>query len=170
MDCQRQEDLSPSSNFLTSSFQPPSSPSSPSTPSYIPIISLSPLHDQSVEGKQTVAQAICKCVRPPPFFSVPLPASSLPSFVPSLLFPSPLFRACEDIGFFIITHHNVDSSTISEASAAATAFFDLPVDVKSSVRMNDAYPYGKERAGRGNGRTSGTRALSTRPFLVGLAF
>ncbi|EWM24743.1 hypothetical protein Naga_101682g1 [Nannochloropsis gaditana] len=68
MDCQRHEDLSPSSNFLTSSSQPPSSPSSPSTPSYIPIISLSPLHDQSVEGKQAVAQAIRKACEDIGFF------------------------------------------------------------------------------------------------------
>ncbi|KAM3569081.1 hypothetical protein VYU27_008809 [Nannochloropsis oceanica] len=52
--------------------------------------------------------------------------------------------ACEDVGFFIITHHGVPPSIIHNAWAAATEFFDLPTEEKEkSVKMEGSqYPYG----------------------------
>lgn len=52
-------------------------------------------------------------------------------------------RACEDIGFLVVTNHGVDSAVIDEAWDAATRFFDLPAAAKMAVAMPyPGYPYG----------------------------
>jgi isopenicillin N synthase-like dioxygenase len=51
-------------------------------------------------------------------------------------------RACEEVGFFIITSHGVRQSVIDEAWGAVRAFFDLPAAVKEdSVRMDSRRVY-----------------------------
>lgn len=51
--------------------------------------------------------------------------------------------ACRSIGFLGITGHGVPGETIDRAFAAATAFFDLPVDERMRVAMPEpGYPYG----------------------------
>ena len=42
-------------------------------------------------------------------------------------------RACEDIGFFVITGHGVDPEICRSANAAAREFFDLPVAEKLKI-------------------------------------
>lgn len=47
---------------------------------------------------------------------------------------SELSRACEDLGFFVVTGHGVDESLIGHAVETARAFFDLPEATKRQVR------------------------------------
>ena len=52
-------------------------------------------------------------------------------------------RACEEIGFLVVTNHGVDGALIGKAWSAATTFFDLPVADKMAVAMlYPGYPYG----------------------------
>lgn len=43
-------------------------------------------------------------------------------------------RACEDIGFYVITGHGVDRRSCDEMFAVSRAFFDLPLEEKLSVK------------------------------------
>ena len=52
-------------------------------------------------------------------------------------------RACESIGFLVVTNHGVDEVVIKTAWDAATRFFDLPTADKMAVAMPfPGYPYG----------------------------
>ncbi len=44
-------------------------------------------------------------------------------------------RACEDIGFFVITGHGVEAELCREANAVAREFFDLPIEEKLKIRQ-----------------------------------
>ena len=44
-------------------------------------------------------------------------------------------RACEDIGFLVVTNHGVEQDLIDGAWAEAKRFFDLPLDDKTAVAM-----------------------------------
>ena len=53
-------------------------------------------------------------------------------------------RACEEIGFFMVTGHGIDPTIIDRAYASATAFFTLPLDeklqsLKPAVHINRGY-------------------------------
>ncbi|MEX2627464.1 MAG: 2-oxoglutarate and iron-dependent oxygenase domain-containing protein [Ilumatobacteraceae bacterium] len=51
--------------------------------------------------------------------------------------------ACRSIGFLGIVGHGVPAGVVERAFAAATAFFDLPVDERMRVAMPEpGYPYG----------------------------
>jgi isopenicillin N synthase-like dioxygenase len=53
-------------------------------------------------------------------------------------------RACEEVGFFIITNHGVPKPIIDRAWRSCRAYFDLPLHIKGAVdvAMTEAYPYG----------------------------
>jgi isopenicillin N synthase-like dioxygenase len=55
-----------------------------------------------------------------------------------------LVAACEDIGFFIIKNHGVDSSVIDSMWKATSDFFDLETDYKMTynVEKQSDYPFG----------------------------
>jgi isopenicillin N synthase-like dioxygenase len=50
--------------------------------------------------------------------------------------------ACEKCGFFMVRHHGVDPIVVAEAWASCRAFFDSPMDVRTSASQEDGYPYG----------------------------
>ncbi len=47
-------------------------------------------------------------------------------------------QACEDIGFWVMTGHGVDSRLCNEVFDIGRAFFDLPVDEKLKLRKKEA--------------------------------
>jgi isopenicillin N synthase-like dioxygenase len=52
-------------------------------------------------------------------------------------------RACERVGFLVVTNHDVDLGVIDAAWAMATAFFDLdPADKMAVAMPYVGYPYG----------------------------
>jgi isopenicillin N synthase-like dioxygenase len=54
-----------------------------------------------------------------------------------------IVRACEDIGFLVVTNHGVDHAVIDAGWNAATRFFDLALADKMAVAMPyPGYPYG----------------------------
>lgn len=59
-------------------------------------------------------------------------------------------EACREIGFFAITNHGVDTTTIERAWSMSRDFFDLPLDkkLKSKTDNEAEYPYGYENAER----------------------
>ena len=44
-------------------------------------------------------------------------------------------RACERIGFFLISGHGVDLALCERARVASRAFFDLPLEEKLAIRQ-----------------------------------
>jgi isopenicillin N synthase-like dioxygenase len=46
-------------------------------------------------------------------------------------------RACEEIGFLIVTGHGVDAALVAEMDSVSRDFFDLPVDEKLELRDGD---------------------------------
>jgi isopenicillin N synthase-like dioxygenase len=68
-----------------------------------------------------------------------------------------LDQVCRDIGFLVITNHGVPNQIQRALYDAGTAFFDLPVDDKMTVRrptndQNRGYiPYGEETLARMHG-------------------
>lgn len=59
-------------------------------------------------------------------------------------------KACTEIGFFAVTGHVVNASTIENALKASADFFDLPLITKLSSKTNNEkdYPYGYEHSER----------------------
>ena len=57
-------------------------------------------------------------------------------------------KACRDVGFFMITGHNVDSLITSATWEASQHFFDLPVSTKLKFKTSNEteYPYGYEQS------------------------
>jgi isopenicillin N synthase-like dioxygenase len=49
-------------------------------------------------------------------------------------------RACEEIGFLIVTGHGVDPSLVDEIDRVSRAFFDLPLEEKLRLRDGDLQP------------------------------
>jgi isopenicillin N synthase-like dioxygenase len=49
-------------------------------------------------------------------------------------------RACEEIGFLIVTGHGVDAALVAEMDEVSRDFFDLPVDEKLELRDGDLQP------------------------------
>eukprot|EP00939_MAST-03C_sp_MAST-3C-sp1_P005466 g5466.t1 len=47
-----------------------------------------------------------------------------------------IFRACRDVGFFLITGHQVSRRLQRELEDVTKAFFDLPLSIKQSVHMS----------------------------------
>ena len=47
-------------------------------------------------------------------------------------------RACEDIGFFLVSGHGIEEGLIGGVYQAARSFFDLPVDEKMKVKRRKA--------------------------------
>lgn len=68
-----------------------------------------------------------------------------------------LDRICRDIGFLVITNHGVPTETQQTLYDAGAAFFDLPIDMKMTVRrprndQNRGYiPFGEETLARMHG-------------------
>lgn len=56
--------------------------------------------------------------------------------------------ACEQIGFFAITHHNINDFTIKRAWDSSRAFFDLSIEEKQQSMSENTteYPYGYEQS------------------------
>jgi isopenicillin N synthase-like dioxygenase len=73
--------------------------------------------------------------------------------------PKAVARACEEIGFFSIIGHGVDTTLIETTKKDATAFFDLPVEEKQKARVgNPAVAYRGYRA-VGEENLAATRGL-----------
>ena len=54
--------------------------------------------------------------------------------------------ACREVGFFVVSGHGVDPSTIDDLHRDAIAFFDLPLEDRMAVAMPEpGYPYGYNR-------------------------
>jgi len=51
-------------------------------------------------------------------------------------------RACAEVGFFYITGHRVDKTSISQVWNASREFFDLPTEEKVKIPLTLEYPYG----------------------------
>ena len=51
--------------------------------------------------------------------------------------PTAVARACEEIGFFTIIGHGIDSTLIARATGAARQFFEQPPADKIAVRSAD---------------------------------
>jgi isopenicillin N synthase-like dioxygenase len=49
-------------------------------------------------------------------------------------------RACEEIGFLIVTDHGVDPTLVEEMDAVSRAFFDLPLEEKLRLRDGELVP------------------------------
>jgi isopenicillin N synthase-like dioxygenase len=49
-------------------------------------------------------------------------------------------RACEEIGFLIVTGHGVEPTLVEEMGSVSRAFFDLPVEEKLRLRDGDLVP------------------------------
>ena len=49
-------------------------------------------------------------------------------------------RACEEIGFLIVTGHGVDPALVDEIDSVSRAFFDLPLEEKLRLRDGDLRP------------------------------
>lgn len=68
-------------------------------------------------------------------------------------------NACEEIGFFMVTGHGIDSGLVERAYASAAAFFDLPENekmraLKPSVDVNRGYsPFRSRTVGRETDKT-----------------
>jgi isopenicillin N synthase-like dioxygenase len=58
--------------------------------------------------------------------------------------------ACTEIGFFAVTGHTVNASTIHNAWKASADFFDLPLETKLASKTDNEkeYPYGYEHSER----------------------
>eukprot|EP00928_Gymnodinium_smaydae_P047026 TRINITY_DN31366_c0_g1_i1.p1 TRINITY_DN31366_c0_g1~~TRINITY_DN31366_c0_g1_i1.p1 ORF type:complete len:350 (+),score=45.45 TRINITY_DN31366_c0_g1_i1:209-1258(+) len=58
-------------------------------------------------------------------------------------------RACQDIGFFVITNHGVSRDTVAACWDATRQFFDLPEEHKCELKTDDeaTYPYGYSPVG-----------------------
>jgi isopenicillin N synthase-like dioxygenase len=87
-----------------------------------------------------------------------------------------LDKACREVGFLIITGHNIPQATIDAAWEVSRRFFDLPTAAKTSVPMTDDYPYGyigfgEEllqkglEANNGDERSENLRKIGTAPDL-----
>lgn len=50
--------------------------------------------------------------------------------------------ACMNVGFFVITGHNIPQGVIDSTWKAAREFFNLPAEEKMKYPMTDDYPYG----------------------------
>mmetsp|Transcript_16345 Transcript_16345/g.23848 ORF Transcript_16345/g.23848 Transcript_16345/m.23848 type:complete len:372 (-) Transcript_16345:817-1932(-) len=58
-------------------------------------------------------------------------------------------KACEEIGFFAITNHGVDTDLIDATWDMTRKFFDLPIEEKMAVPSKEPeYPYGYEQSER----------------------
>jgi isopenicillin N synthase-like dioxygenase len=91
-------------------------------------------------------------------------------------------KACEEIGFFKISHHGVALDLVAQAFATASEFFDLPQEIKDGSRPPRSAPRTlprrlgtttrricassftsvRSRAGRGSSRTFPVRPSFTR--------
>jgi isopenicillin N synthase-like dioxygenase len=49
-------------------------------------------------------------------------------------------RACEEIGFLVVTGHGIEPSLVEEIDALSRAFFDLPLEEKLRFRDGDLQP------------------------------
>jgi isopenicillin N synthase-like dioxygenase len=49
-------------------------------------------------------------------------------------------RACEEIGFLIVTGHRIDPALVEEMDEVSREFFDLPLDEKLRLRDGDLQP------------------------------
>jgi isopenicillin N synthase-like dioxygenase len=78
--------------------------------------------------------------------------------------PQAVAGACEEIGFFTIVGHGIDSKLIGAATGAARQFFDLPLAEKMRARSADAN-ISRGYRGIGNEGLAGTRADETPPDL-----
>jgi isopenicillin N synthase-like dioxygenase len=78
--------------------------------------------------------------------------------------PQAVAGACEEIGFFTIVGHGIDSKLIDAATGAARQFFDLPLAEKMRARSADAN-ISRGYRGIGNEGLAGTRADETPPDL-----
>mmetsp|Transcript_32926 Transcript_32926/g.78630 ORF Transcript_32926/g.78630 Transcript_32926/m.78630 type:complete len:332 (+) Transcript_32926:531-1526(+) len=52
--------------------------------------------------------------------------------------------ACQSYGFFAISNHGACKNVTKNLWESSKAFFDLPLEVKSSTPMTEDYPYGYE--------------------------
>ena len=48
-----------------------------------------------------------------------------------------ILAATRDVGFFYVSNHGIDASLVDTAVAASRAFFDLPLEVKQQVAVNE---------------------------------
>lgn len=75
-----------------------------------------------------------------------IPIIDLQSSSPDVLVTQ-VAKACREIGFLVLTNHNVSSSTIDRAWEAARDFFNAPASFKRQFQTNNEteYPYGYEQ-------------------------
>ena len=81
---------------------------------------------------------------------------------------SKIKKACEEIGFMVITSHGVPEAVVSDAWKSVGEFFDLEESEKEKLsNMSADYPYGYEKGevlAAGKDKEKG-KALSTAPDI-----
>ena len=74
-------------------------------------------------------------------------------------------RACERIGFFLISGHGVDTSLCERARDASRAFFDLPLEEKLAIRQRPDDKANRGYEPLGTEHLSATIGVETPPDL-----
>jgi len=75
-----------------------------------------------------------------------------------------LYRACREVGFYVIVGHGVDPDLVEAIESVSRAFFDLPLDEKMKVHIGKV-PGGVGYSAIGDVALASTRGEATPPDL-----